>query len=65
MAFIHEKECYECARITPHTNQKCDFCHVKEEIARIARWNTKSLEEQIKNLRERIEKLEDRPNLLN
>ena len=61
MAFYLETFCQECKKDTMHWNGKCQECFKKEEELRIGLWEALSLKDQIKDLRERIEKLEKGP----
>lgn len=63
MAFINEAMCYECKKVTTHTNNYCNICTEKNEKERIRIWNAQSTKHKLDDLRRRIEKLEKGPAL--
>lgn len=65
MAYISNEYCCICDKKTPHLNHRCSDCSIREEKERIAkeddRWGKLTIEEQLLELRQRIEKLEKLP----
>jgi len=58
MAHISKEYCNICKKETQHTNDKCSKRRYRE---RTATWNTLTIDEKLKDLRKRVEKLEKGP----
>lgn len=58
MAFIQARYCAKCNKQTRHIDGECEECLNHFSTKELEKWNGQSLEDKIKNLRERIERLE-------
>jgi hypothetical protein len=61
MAYVSHESCFKCERTTQHINGDCVDCKGKEDRARIAAWNSQTIEEKLQDLRIRMERLERGP----
>lgn len=61
MAYVVQQRCDVCEKTTTWINHKCSVCRAREERERIAVWNSKTVDEKLQNLRQRIEQLEAGP----
>jgi len=61
MAYIHQKYCHRCEKITTHNHLDCQLCKEKAHREKVAAWNAQTTEEKLQDLRKRVEKLERGP----
>ena len=61
MAYIEDRNCCHCNKVTMHTNGKCSDCSAKEKAERVRMWNAQDLDTKLNNIRERLEDLERGP----
>jgi len=61
MAKIENKYCPVCEAYETFINGKCNSCLIIENRNRITLWNNQTVDEQIHDLRRRIEELERAP----
>lgn len=61
MAYVEQKECKVCQKITYHTNGKCNDCKHRGYLKKVHKWDAMSYDDRLTDLRKRMEELEAGP----
>lgn len=56
--FLEHKECPVCQKDTAHHNGACSECAERRNREYLHKWNCMSYDDRLKDLRERVERLE-------
>lgn len=59
--YLSTEICLECGKLTMHHNNKCVECYDKEQKVLFEKWHKMTMQDQINELKKRIEKLEQGP----
>ena len=58
MAYVENKECLICDKVTEFINGKCTECIAREVRAKANKWKSMSYDDRLLDLLQRVEKLE-------
>jgi hypothetical protein len=58
MAYVENKECPVCGKVTEFINGKCVECVARDERAKKNKWKSMSYDDRLLDLLQRVEKLE-------
>ena len=61
MVMIKEMYCDRCEKKTLHNFMMCRECEQRACREKVAKWNALTVDERLKDIRKRLEKLEERP----